>query len=110
MYVQMGDVLHLRSARDVEWYLVSHLKLCETEHSETVTYENELYTYSMGFRRAFCMHCVYRNDVNNKYAFHVGETLWNGLDGPNLGMYDSFAEMLQKVSLLYAVAWRLDAS
>jgi len=58
------------------------------------------------FRRAFNLHQVYC-DQDDRFAFHVDEYGWEGKTTFNMGIYNSWDEMIEGVAAKYVVAWKL---
>ena len=95
---------------DVKDYLTSWLtKIIVDEDVPPVDHPcgTEWYlTYE--FRRAFNLHQVYTCEGDTpRFAFHVSEDGWDGETLPNMGVYESWDEMIDGVALKYAVAWKL---
>jgi hypothetical protein len=60
----------------------------------------------LGYRHYYYIQQVWHNPTTGKYAFHSDEyEAWDPDTEPNLGMYDSFAEMLTGVASRYKHLW-----
>ncbi len=95
----------VKSKEDVEWYLVNALEKCNDP--SVYVHDGRTYSQFFGFRRAFSIHGVFRSDDGKKYGFHVSDDGWDGQNAPNLGLYDSYAELLQGVAIKYSKRWKL---
>lgn len=59
-----------------------------------------------GFRHYYWIQQVWFNPATGQYAFHSDEfDSWDADTTPNLGMYNSFHEMLQGVAETYQRRW-----
>lgn len=56
-----------------------------------------------GFRQSMFVSQVWYNKCTHKWAFHVSDDGYSGV--PNLGEYDSYAELLYGVANFYAKRW-----
>jgi hypothetical protein len=70
-------------------------------------YKNKKWRQIYGFRRAFQIHGVYKNEDTNEHIFHVDETDWDTNIEPNFGLWESFDSMIVGVSDIYAKLWKL---
>ncbi len=97
-----------QTIEDVKEYLNSWLsKVILDEDSGSIEFPNGIRWYQThGFRRAFNLHQVY-TDEDKRFAFTVDENGWDGKTTPNMGIYGSWNEMIDGVSMKYAIAWKL---
>ncbi len=64
-----------------------------------------------GYRHYYWIQQVWFNPATDQYAFHSDEfDSWDTTKLPNLGMYNSFQEMLQGVANYYVRLWGISAS
>lgn len=94
------------SRKEIEWYLLTWLK--PNENPTEFVISGKKYHQIMGFRRGFCIHVVLREVNGDSYAFHVSESVPNEdyqQFVPNMGVYQSFAELLTGVTGLYFRRW-----
>lgn len=87
---------------DILLHLVYHLEPV----NEIVVIED--FTQIMGFRRAFHITSVWYSKLQNKYASHVAsddDLEQSFIRNPNLGLYDSFYELLDGVATIYSKKW-----
>jgi hypothetical protein len=58
-----------------------------------------------GFKRGFCIHCVFTNIDTNDCAFHVIDADFDNneiqVQVPNMGVYNNFENMIIGVELIY---------
>ncbi len=97
-----------QTIEDVKEYLNSWLeKVILDENIGFIEFPTGTKWYQThGFRRAFSLHQVYC-DEDKRFAFNVDENGWDGSVVPNMGIYDSWEEMIDGVSMKYAIAWKL---
>ena len=64
-----------------------------------------------GYRQAYWTQQVWHHPATNRYAFHSDEfDVWNPASEPNLGMYESFEDMLNGVAQKYHDLWNKNKS
>jgi hypothetical protein len=61
------------------------------------------YRQVLGFRQNMQISQVWFNKNTNKWAFHVSDDEFTGT--PNMGEYDTFADLMHGVSTIYAKRW-----
>lgn len=103
------ETLDTTKRSNIEWYLLTSLQpLKPNENPRQFVIDHKLYTQVMGFRRGFCIHAVLREINGESYAFHVAsdndEPDVNQFV-PSMGLYSSFAELLNNVTELYDTMW-----
>lgn len=61
-----------------------------------------------GYRHYYWIQQIWFNPATGQYAFHSDEfDSWDTNTPPNLGMYNSFQEMLQGVANIYLQKWNV---
>lgn len=96
------DAKDCRTLEDIIVFLVSNLKWCDNPTAV------DGWKQIMGFRRAFCIHQVWKSD-DNHFVFHVDDYEgWDPTTEPNMGRYDSFMDLLQGVAKRYHKLWMVD--
>lgn len=98
-----------QTSKDVKDYLVSWLGkvIIDEAVAPIVDHSGAVWHLTHEFRRAFHLHQVYSDEEKWRFAFHVDEYGWDGKSAPNMGVYDSWSEMIDGVAAKYAVAWKL---
>ena len=92
------DVIDCKTKDDIILYLVSNFN-----YATDKIYRDD-FILIMGFRRAFCCHQVWYSKLQNMYAFHIeDQDEFNG--NPNMGLYNSFYELLDGVADIYYKKW-----
>ncbi len=107
----MPDLLHIvpvgeyscTNAHEIADYLRSLIAPTPTTPTTQGTWR-----VTHGFRRAFCYHRVVV-DETGQVGFHVADDQcpWSPDERPNCGVYESFDEMINGVSEMYADKWNL---
>ena len=92
---------------EIKEYLTSWLEMYNpVNHDSPIEDSNGTIWYlTHGFRRAFNLHQVYTDKTN--FAFNVDEYGWDGTFVPNMGIYNSWNEMIDGVAFKYAIMWKL---
>jgi hypothetical protein len=97
------------SRKDIEWYLLTWLQpIKPEENAMQFVIDGKLYYQIMGFRRGFCCHMVLREVNGESFAFHVASDVEDQdcrQFEPNMGIYNSFAELLTGVTDMYFTRW-----
>ena len=64
---------------------------------------NGTWIQTHGFKRGFCIHCVFTNIDTNECAFHVIDPDFdnNKIEIPNMGVYSNFENMIIDVETIY---------
>ncbi len=94
-----------KTKKDLHDWLTSWL---EKVDAAPVEHEGQTYVQEYGFRRGFCMHCVFRNLTTNEYVWWVfpDEQVGKMESFPN-ARYPSFDDMLKHVIDDYYARWKL---
>ena len=94
---------------DMIEYLKSWLHPVPDGEQFDCKYNDELFQLTHGFRRAMCIHQAFKHLNTGAYAFHVHPSEdWDGSCEPNMGMYDTFEDMIHGVADRYVVLWKLE--
>ena len=97
--IEKMDPSECKTKDDVLFHLVSNL---------TYIYEDKFageYRQVLGFRRSFSVSQVWRNRTSGTWAYHVSEDAFDGV--ANIGEYDTFGELLDRVADVYAKLWNI---
>ena len=93
---------------DVKEYLTSWLAIVQDDNAEPIDFQGDEWFQTHGFRRGFMKHQVFSESKNHRFTFHVTEEGgWDGTKEPNMGVYDSWIDMIDGVAMKYAIAWKL---
>jgi hypothetical protein len=92
------DASDCKTKDDILLHLISNLNFVSGE----VLVDD--YQQCLGFRRWMCTSQVWYNKTTKKWAYHVSDDAFKG--DPNMGVYDSLAELLYGVSNFYANLWK----
>lgn len=88
-----------RSVDDIMQHLASQLQWIDEE------IKVGSWVQKFGFRRYYFISQVWYNTETKKWAFHVSDDKYTG--EPNMGVYESFTELLLGVSQKYSILWNL---
>ena len=91
---------------DIKDYLNSWLVPVLDDSVTPFDFKGTQWRQTHGFKRGFCMHQVFSNG-ESRFAFHVDDEDWNETDDPNMGIYDSWSEMINGVAMKHAIAWKI---
>lgn len=104
---EMKDAFYERNMEDIKEYLNTWLDPVDSQTE--FEYDNKKWRMTHGFQRGFYSHALLKSE-DGKYAFNVVEQEkqlehpWK----PNMGVYDSYEDLIDGVAKIYFVLWGLD--
>ena len=95
-----------KSREDLRAWLTTWLEPTNDEKEYSI--KDEKYINELGFRRAFCMHSVFRNVVTNEYVWYVIEdTNVDDFKTFPKKRYPSYEKLIDGVVEYYYKFWKL---
>ena len=93
------NTLDCKTKNDILLYMISNLRFA----SGKVMVGDSMLV--LGFRQSMQISQVWFNKSTKKWGYHVSDVEYTGV--PNLGEYNSFADLLYDVSTFYAKRWHI---
>ena len=96
-----------KTKQDLREWLTSWLEKPAADHKELFEIKGEPFIQEYGFRRAFYLHCVFRNTKTNEWVWWVYPDTGANIDEFTKERFTTYEALLEHVIQEYSILWKL---